>query len=283
MRPLAAIVALLAMQQPQFEVASIKPSNNVGGRVGIQTLPGGRLNATSVTLRYLIQFAYRLQAFEVIGGPDWVDNDRFDIAAKGDAPDGDNQFSADQAGSPSRAQLMLRSLLADRFKLVVRNETREQSMYALVAARSDGRLGSDLHRSTADCVSDSAPGSQTAVKPAPSDAKQSPCGIRLGLGTMAMGGATMKQLASTLAGLLNRSVVDHTSLTGAFDATLHWTPGQETPGLATKAGFAPAGLVDQNGPSLFTALPEQLGLKLDSMKGPVDVLVVVSAQRPAAN
>jgi len=266
---LALAAGVAAQKAAQFEVASIKVSASDVKRVGIQTSPGGRFNATSVPLSMLIQYAYRVQSYQLSGGPDWMNADRFDIAAKGDETDDGNQFAAGQGGGPSRMQQMVQSLLADRFKLVVRSETREMPVYALVA-KSEGKLGNELHRSTIDCNG-------------PSTGAQSNCGIRMGLGKLTIGGASMTQIASTLSGLLERTVVDRTNLSGAFDATLTWTPDQATPGLAQKAAYAPPGLIDPNGPSIFTAVQEQLGLKLDSGKGPVTVLVVVSAQHPAAN
>jgi len=268
-----------AAASPRFEVASVKPNTSGGGPVRIQTSPGGRFTAINVTLKNLVQFAYRLQSFQVSGGPDWINAARFDIVAKG--VDGD-LFGADQSGQPSPAQLMLRALLADRFKLVVRNESRDLPMYALIVARADGRLGSDLRRSTLQCGAP--PADRQAIdKSKPAERGDPSCGIRLGLGTMTMGGATLAQLASTLSGVLDRCVVDRTALDGLFDASLKWTPDQSTPGLAVKAGFAPAGLVDPNGASIFTAVQEQLGLKLDSQKGPVALLIIDRAERPTEN
>ncbi|HZR24452.1 MAG TPA: M56 family metallopeptidase [Vicinamibacterales bacterium] len=236
---------------PQFEVASIKPNTSGKGPVRIQTSPGGRFTAINVTLKNLVQFAYKLQSFQVSGGPDWITSDRFDIVAKGD--------------ESSDVTLMVRALLLERFALGTRSESREQPLYALVLSRPDGRLGTDLHRSTTRC----------------DDAKN--CGIRLGLGTMNMASVSIAQLATNLSGLLDRSVIDRTGLDGEFDATLKWTPDQSTPGLALKAGFAPAGAIDPNGPSIFTAVQEQLGLKLDAQKGPVVMLVIDHAEHPANN
>jgi uncharacterized protein (TIGR03435 family) len=268
---------------PRFEVASVKQNKSGGGPVRIETSPGGRFTAVNMTLKGLVQFAYRVQSFQVSGGPDWIESERFDIVAKGDEKDDGNAFSAEKGGQPSATQLMLRALLADRFKLVVRNEPREQQMYGLILARADGRLGSDLRRSATDCTGNPASNPQAVNKTASTAGDQVPCGIRLGLGTLVMGGASLSQLATTLSGLMDRSVVDRTGLEGAFDASLKWTPDQSTPGLALKSGFAPPGLVDPNGPSLFTAVQEQLGLKLDSGKGPVDTLIVDRAERPVEN
>jgi bla regulator protein blaR1 len=119
------------------------------------------------------------------------------------------------------------------------------------------------------------------VKAAPPSADGKPCGIQTGLGSLTVDGATLAQLASALSGLLDRTVVDRTGLAGAFDAALKWTPDESTPGMAQKAKYVSA--IDPNGPSIFTAVQEQLGLKLDPTRGPVDVLVVVSAQPPSPN
>src|SRR5260370_7523993 len=162
---------------------------------------------------------------------------------------------------------MLQALLADRFKVVVGTESRELPIYALVA-KTEGKLGEALHRSTIDCSG-------------PSASAQSACGIRMGLGKLTIGGASMPQISSTLSGLLERTVIDRTNLAGAFDATLSWTPDQATPGMALKAGYAPPGLVDPNGASIFTAVQEQLRLKLGSGKEPGSVLVLLRAHPPA--
>jgi len=267
-------------ESPTFEVASVKPTRSRPGPLRIETLPGGRFVATNVTLRALIQNAYRLQLFQVIGGPAWLSFDRFDIVAKAEAVDGD-QIAANEPGRPSRTQLMLRALLADRFKLTIRAESRELSMYALVVARSDGRLGSALQQAATDCRAQTTAAAGSVVKAPPASANGKPCGIQVGLGSLTMGGASLAQVASALSGLLDRTVVDRTGLAGAFDAALKWTPDESTPGMAQKAKYVPA--IDPNGPSIFTAVQEQLGLKLDPTKGPVDVLVVVSAQPPSPN
>jgi len=135
---------------PTFEVASVKPNNSGDGRVFVQNQPG-RFTATNVTLRLLIRNAYQLQDFQISGGPSWLGSDHFDIEAKiggtVQAP-----LVAEQRSGPTPLQLMIRSLLAERFKLTVHSETKELPIYALVVARSDGRLGPDLHRSETDCA-----------------------------------------------------------------------------------------------------------------------------------
>ena len=162
-------------------------------------------------------------------------------------------------------------------------------MYSLVLARSDGRLGSALRPSTVDCTLETDRGAQTVDKSKPSKTVEkerplgggAPCGIRMGMGNMVVGGATLSQFARSLSAMLDRTVVDRTGLTGTFGATLKWTPDQSTPGLAEKLKYIPT--IDPNGPSIFTALQEQLGLKLDSSKGQADLLHVVSADQPTPN
>jgi hypothetical protein len=126
---------------PQFEVASIKPNKSGDGRVMLGIQPGGRFTATNVTLRMLIRNAYQLQDFQITGGPNWLTEDHYDIIAKAESGDGiGDPFRAEQNGQPSRGQLMIRALLADRFKLVVHNENKEMPIYGLILAKPDGKL-----------------------------------------------------------------------------------------------------------------------------------------------
>lgn len=254
-----------------FEVASVKPNTSGDGRGMLGMQPGGRFTATNVALRMLIREAYQLQDFQLIGGPGWIASDRFDFVAnaKGDLP-------PTPIGTVGPGQLMIRTLLAERFKLKVRNETRELPIYELVLARSDGKLGPQLRSSAADCAA-AAGRSAGAPPPAPLQRGERPkCGMRIGQGQMAGGGLPLSQLATFLSQSLGRVVLDRTRLTGTFDLDLNWTPDQFLPG--SSHGTPPP--VAPNGPSIFTALLEQLGLKLVSTKGPVDVLVIDSVERP---
>ena len=265
-------------KSPEFDVASVKPNRfGIAGKVSIQTQPGGRFTAENVTARQLIRFAYRLQDSQLSGGPRWLDDERFDIVAKA-AGDIGEPFLSEQNGQVSRAQLMLQSLLADRFKLVVHTEARELATYALVAARRDGTLGPQLQRSTLDCsmVAD-------ARRPAPAPGDQPACGIRMFPGRLVAGGAGLSQLANSLAAIVGRLVFDRTGLTGSFNFTLTWTPDQIPTGYDKKAGALGLPPADPNGPSIFTALQEQLGLKLDAQKGPVDTLFIDRVEHPVEN
>jgi len=292
--PLMAVTTMgqtSAPSNPQFEVASIKPNKSGDGRVMMSVQPGGRFTATNVTLRMMIRNAYQLQEFQITGGPSWIADERFDIAAKAEAGDtmGD-PFRAEQTGQPSRGQLMIRALLAERFKLVVHNEEKEMPIYALVPARSDGKLGPQLKASEADCAAivaaARARGGRGPMGPPPDPGRGGPpppCGIRIGPGNMAVGGSPMSQVATSLSMFAGRIVVDKTGLSGSYDFTLTWTPDQ-MPGAGQRPPGAPEPPpIDPNGASLFTAVQEQLGLKLDSQRGPVAMLVIDRAERPTEN
>ena len=292
--PLMAVTTMgqtSAPSNPQFEVASIKPNKSGDGRVMMSVQPGGRFTATNVTLRMMIRNAYQLQEFQITGGPSWIADERFDIVAKAETGDqmGD-PFRAEQTGQPSRGQLMIRALLAERFKLVVHNEEKEMPIYALVPARSDGKLGPQLKASEVDCAAivaaARARGGRGPMGPPPDPGRGGPppqCGIRIGPGNMAVGGSPMSQVATSLSMFAGRIVVDKTGLSGSYDFTLTWTPDQ-MPGAGQRPPGAPEPPpADPNGPSIFTALQEQLGLKLDSQKGPVSVLVIDRVERPKEN
>ncbi len=305
---LAAMVAVgglaaprLGAQAPQtgadapiaFEVASIKPNNSGDGRVMMQNQPG-RYSASNVTLRLLIRNAYQLQDFQISGGPSWIASDHYDIVAKIDASVAEQMAAAGPpvpGQGPGKLQLMIRSLLAERFKLVVHTETKEQPIYALILARSDGRLGPQLKKSETDCaaVMAAARGRGPGLPPPgpPQSGEAIPCGIRVGMGNMVVGGAPLTQFANTLGMFTGRVVLDRTGLTGNFDFNLTWTPDQmpqRPPGAPADQPIRANGVdIDPNGPSIFTAVQEQLGLKLDSQRGPVTMLIIDKAERPVEN
>jgi bla regulator protein BlaR1 len=272
---------------PSFEVASVKPNKSGERRVMIQSQPGGRFVATNVTLRQLINTAYRLQEFQLVGAPAWIDDDHFDIVAKaaGDLPE------SGLVGGPGAMQPRLQSLLAERFKLVAHHETQDHPIYALALAHSDGKLGPQLRPSEVDCQAVAAaararggPPPLPPPPPPPQPGKRPTCGISGGLAHITAGGTSLPMLATMLSQQLRRIVVDRTGLTGIFDFDLQWTPDQlppPAPGIpADRPLLINGGEVDPNGPSLFTAMQEQLGLKLESTREPVDVLVIDSVEQP---
>ncbi len=251
---------------PAFEVASIKENVSASDNASVRAQPGGRVSVSNNSLRNIIRNAYNVQNYQIIGGPDWINTVRWDINAK--APDD---------APPQQLLLMLRTLLADRFKLVVRDETREMPIYALILARPDGRLGSQLRASAVDCAAIFAAAKAKGETPPPTTNGRPTCGTRTTRGNMMTTGVTMTDLARNLAPFTGRPVVDKTGLTGAFDVDLTWTPEQGPPGPDGTAAAAPP---SSDSVSLYTAVQEQLGLKLDAQRGPVDVLVIDSVQRP---
>ena len=229
---------------PHFEVASIK--RNLSGSTDdrMNVFPGGRLVAGNIPILTLIRNVYRVQYSQLAGGPEWLATERWDILAAG--------------ASAANMQEMLeriKALLHDRFKLALHTEMRDASHYALVMARGDRRLGPLLHQDPTDC----------AVLP-PGDAG---CAATRAGGALRMSGATLRDVAFSLSRMLDRPVVDETRLPGAYRFELTWDPNS---GSVSRAADDRA--------SLFTALQEQLGLRLDSRKGPVEFLVIDSAERP---
>jgi uncharacterized protein (TIGR03435 family) len=223
-------------------------------------LPGG-FRARNVTVRLLLRTAYRIQDSQLTGGPDWLDSDRFDIVAKTDGTASSDQLSS-----------MLQALLADRFKVMIHKETRERSIYALVVARN-GALGPRLQRR--DCV-------PAALPATPAASQELPCGrIMTGSGEVTFRGAPMSQIAEGLSGYVGRVVADRTGLSGNYDLTLQWTP-ERLPNANQQPGSdVPA--IDPNGLSIFTAVQEQLGLKLQPAQGTVNVLVIDRVEHPTEN
>jgi uncharacterized protein (TIGR03435 family) len=235
------VLAAQAPASPAFEAASIKLNKSGDASIGGGGGGSTEFRVTDIRLRDLISNAYGLrQASELIGGPAWLDTDRFDIVGKKARPD-----------SPSWP--MVRTLLADRFKLVTHRESRQLPIYALVMSSSDGRLGPTIHPSA--CVQGRGP-------------DQNGCFFRPGQGAFVGSGVAIQMLIdASLSSEVKRMVVNRTGLTGAFDIDLHWLAGNPV---------APS----DEAVSIFTALQEQLGLKLESTTGPVDVLVIDRVERP---
>jgi uncharacterized protein (TIGR03435 family) len=252
-----------------FEVVSVKPNKSGDRRVMMSLPPTGRLTATNITLRQLLQQAFDVQDFQLVGGPSWLASDRFDITAK--APEG--------AVTPAQIRPMVRAMLADRFKLITHRETRDMPIYALVVARSDGKFGPNMKVNPLDCDAVFRAGRGGAPPPPPQPGEPIQCGFMIGPGTMTAGGMLLGELARSLSPFVGRIVVDKTGLKERYDFQLKYAPEGRGfgPGPGPGGGEPP---VDPNMPSLFTALQEQLGLKLESERGPVEVVVIDRVEQP---
>jgi uncharacterized protein (TIGR03435 family) len=267
----SSLAGVLTAQTPAkplaFEVASIKP-NKSGGRGAAGGMhPGGRFVVTNATVFRMIANAYRVRDSQVLAGPNWINSDHFDIVAKTN-------------GSPTADQraLMFQSLLADRFGLALHHETRELTEFTLVMARNDKKLGPRLHPASAvdtDCTGAAAAG--LIIDPVSGLPLVRPCGLQFTPGRFTARGMTMDELASTLAGRggLSFFVENKTGLSGKFNVDLEWA---ENPTPSSSSADGPSAPADR--PSIFTAVQEQLGLKLQSTKGPVDVLVIDHVEHP---
>jgi len=261
---------------PEFEVASIKAYKPEGEniRIMLRFTPDG-IDASGVSLQLLIRQAYGIEDNQIIGISGWMDSEQYDVQAKLDASDIEALAKLPQPEANKIRQRMLQALLADRFKLTVHRETRELPVYALVVAKG----GVKMHEATTgDAYTNGFKGP---------DGKSGAGMMRMGPGELTGQALPIGSLVRMLSQQSGHHVVDKTGLTGKYDFTLKWTPNEgETPMFKGPPG-GPAGAAappaDDNGPSLFTALQEQLGLKLDSQKGPVEVVVIDHAEKPSAN
>jgi uncharacterized protein (TIGR03435 family) len=280
---------------PAIEVASVKLSNpNAAGPLGqipiILPQGPGRITTTNTTLRWLVRTAYGVQDFNIVGGPAWMNQQRFDIVAKAE----------DSAGVTDTSLLLpiLKSVLIDRFKLKTHTEKRELPIESLVVARSDGKVGANLKPSTADCkdaqqeqqkraleLLKGGPGALAALLPKPGEV--TPCSISPMIGNgssfgLRGNGQSLLVLVQLLTGVTGKNVQDKTGLTGLYDFELTFDPADLLRMVSQMGINLPPGvnLPQSDSPSLLTAVREQLGLKLDSDRGPVEVLVIDSAEMP---
>jgi uncharacterized protein (TIGR03435 family) len=246
-------VTAFAQQVPlKFEVSTVKPNASNDNRVMLQNQLGGRFAATGVALKLLMTEAYEVRDFQITGGPGWVNTDRWDIVAKTE-------------GVTDRLPLeklrpMLKVLIEDRFQLKVHRETKEMPVYALTVAKGGSKLQAN------------------SGEPGPM--------LRMGRGELIGKKVAMPMILQVLSQQLRRPVLDKTDLKGEYDFTLTWTPEPGAgagPGPPGGPGPDAAPPVDLSGPSIFTAIQEQLGLRLESIKGPADVVVIDSVEKPTDN
>jgi uncharacterized protein (TIGR03435 family) len=232
----------------EFEVASIKPAKPGADGGGIKPLPGGQTYvATNVPVKLMIKLMFHLNDRQISGGPGWLDTDLYDVDAKADGP-----HSLDDL------HVMFQNLLVDRFKLKYHKETRILPAYELVVDKSGAKLTENKSPEHFDIP----------VRPT-------------GFGKLEATHCSMSYFSWSLSQRLDRPVIDQTGLTQFYDFKLEWTP-ELPPGVAARPDLA-ANVPPTNGPDIFTALREQLGLKLDSHKGPVEVMIIDQVERPSEN
>lgn len=251
---------------PVFDVVSIKAvrASDIRSSRSIGEQPGGRFVLSGMAIAPVIRTAYPAEISELIGAPDWVSNEVYDLTAQ-----------AGREVSKEQMESMLRAMLADRFKLAVHYETQERPVYALVLARADGRLGPDIKKSELDCDAIQAERRAGSKGPFPTTSNGAPpCGMSMrgeqGM-TVLLGARPLSALASSLGSGTGRVVVDRTGLKGNYDVTLRYTD-RPSPN-------APPGTP----PEIFTAVQEQLGLKLEPDRAPLKILVIDRIERPAEN
>jgi uncharacterized protein (TIGR03435 family) len=247
---LVVVLAIAAMaassQTPSFEAATIKPNRSDDKGIGNRFGPE-LFSYTNVTLRSFISNIYSLKDYELVGTPNWANTEKWDIVARTDGPaDMRQKFE------------MAKTLLAERFQLKFHWETRELPTYTLIVLKG----GPKFQQPKGD----------------------EPSGLRIADGLMVGHKEDISTFARLLSGHLNIPVVDRAGLSGVYDFELKWSPAPNEGNFTPNAnGAGPPEIIDPAGPTIFTALQEQLGLKLESSKGPVQVLVVDSVQHPSEN
>ena len=249
--PAKRLAPMHADAQPIFDIATIKPTAPDTQGKGY-FVNGGEVKTLNTSVVDLLTFAFGLQQKQILGGPAWASSDHFDVAGKPDIE-----------GTPSSRQMksMVEKLLVERFGLKFHYEKRELSVYALTVAKA----GNKMLKSQAD-------------------AGALPSLMFQGLGILAVANGSMRDFSDVMqSAVLDRPVADQTGLAGRFDFTLKWTPDDsQFGGLGIKLPPPPADAANAP-PALFTAMPEQLGLRLDATKAPVQVLVIDAVQKPSAN
>jgi uncharacterized protein (TIGR03435 family) len=253
--------------------------------------PSGRVNIVNTTLRAVLRLSYRLQDYQIIGGPDWLNSDRFDIQARPSPDYQAESVSCTRADCPpTRVQIMMQGLLADRFGLKTHRETRELPVYELTPAKSGFKLKevpapSPREPNAGPPPLPPPPPPGTAPPTIASAVPTAPPGVSIVFGSgFSASAVQFGALTSMLSGILERPVIDKTGIKGDYNFKLVFTreglPGGPAPAAAIGA---PTLIASDPRPTIFTALQEEFGLKLESAKGPVEVLVIDSVQKPSEN
>jgi bla regulator protein BlaR1 len=236
----------VSAQVPAFEIVSVRPNTSTDGTINIPPIPPDGVVLHNRSVADVVRYAYQLPPFLVVGLPRWAEDERFDIVAKAARPI-----------TETERQSMVQVLLADRFRLQAHFEKREQTVYVMTRARADGPLGSGL-QPRADCVTTPCQRSGSSSRVA---------------GVIRLRGTTITGLADMMSSILGQVVRDESSIEGRFDVQASWRPD---------AVDAPVNPSDER-PSFFTAIQEQLGLRLQPSRAAVEVLVIDSVERPKSN
>ena len=249
---------------PTFDVVSIKRVTDIRNRRSVGEQPGGKFVLSGMTIAPAIRTAYPADVSDIVGAPAWMDAETYDLTAQAGRDVPKDQMEA-----------MLRAMLADKFKLLVHYEMQERPVYALVLARPDRRLGPDIKKSDLDCDAIQAARRAGSKEPFPATSNGAPaCGMSMrgeqGM-TVLLGARPLSTLAGSLGSPTGRVVIDKTGLTGNYDVTLRY--------VDMPSPNAPPGTP----PELFTALQEQLGLKLEPDRAPLKILVIDRIERPTEN
>jgi len=252
MLALCAVATGAALMAQAAELASVRRSDlpNTGGSIGVR--PGGTFVARNFVTRNLIASAYDLPSNRILGTPLWAEQARYVIEAR-----------AEGLETLPQARPLLLKLLQDRFRMVARRETRDLPVYLLQLARADGALGPRIRKNDLDCENREARARATAAA-APG---RPVCAMTFGPGKLSAGVISINDLIPILTGASGRTVLNRTGVDGRFDVELKWAPTPDVPDAV----------------SIFTAVQEQLGLKLESSTAPLDVVVVDRLERPTEN
>jgi uncharacterized protein (TIGR03435 family) len=275
--------------RPSFEVASVKPNASGQNMISIGIQPGGRFVATGVPLKMLITQAYRIRDFQIIGGPGWISSDRWNIEAKAEEGSIPPRTGPADPTTPDPIALRLQSLLEDRFQLKTHRETRDLPAYELSISKSGSKVKfSEDQGPFKPPDPGETPKPLQMIKPGGPPPRGS---VMMRMGNLEANGIEFSNFVQMLSSQLGRTVIDKTGIKGRVDVKLQWAPEMSQPTAASRfvppeampAGAVPPAASDPSGPSIFTAVQEQLGLKLESTKGPVEVFIIDSVEKPSEN
>lgn len=254
---------------PSFDAASVKPVPSGTAGSSMQWPSPGRIHMVNASARSLIQFAYGLKDFQLAGGPGWANSRGYAIDAKTDDATASQLQKLPGAQQRQRVQLMMRSLLADRFKLTLSHQTKDMPVYVLLMAKGGSKLTPTKYKpSDSGWFSSLFASSQPHLLIHPGE-----------IDAFAQSVEALAGVLSSIPDINDRLIEDQTGITGSYDFTLHFSPQMQRAGQP----FQPNASVENSGPSIFTALEEQLGLRLENAKGPVDVYTIDHIEEPSPN